>query len=551
MNIMKITISKLIAILVLSTAFLLGCQDDLIDKNENPNGVSPDNVHPNLMLATVLTQSSKNVVSLGFGNIAGVMQHTQKNGWAGGHNNYDWSNQSWTGYYNILRDNNVMYERAVAMDLPFHQGVALVIRAYNFGMITDLWGDAPYTNALNASEGGNENLLPAFDTQDVIYQGILADLEMANTVLAIDAGSAQDENIYDTDVIYGGDPLQWRMFANSLQLRYYMRISGKEPAMAQAGIEKIAGNPDQYPIITNIENDATMSYVGNSSDDAWPSNSVFDLGGSQYTRIQMCETLIDALQTRNDPRIAVWAEKVDVPLVVSDTLPAETNTIIDGVRYISPDQIPPGIPYNTDPEYVGLPPAVGNIPAGYNLNAGAGQGSANPHVSAISDMYRDATGSMLLARLASAAEVHFILAEAALNGWAVGDAQTHYNAGVQASFETWGVGDQYEAYLAGAAAFDGTLEQLITQKWIASWTAATEAWFDYRRTGFPALEAGEAARRSALPLRFYYMQDELTVNESNAMEAVGRLEETAFTSPDGKNSAWSKPWVLQGTGEPY
>ncbi|WKN42082.1 SusD/RagB family nutrient-binding outer membrane lipoprotein [Tunicatimonas pelagia] len=535
----------------MSTAFLSGCQDDLIDKNENPNGVSPDNVHPNLMLATVLTQSSKNVVSLGFGNIAGVMQHTQKNGWAGGHNNYDWSNQSWTGYYNILRDNNVMYERAVAMELPFHQGVALVMRAYNFGMITDLWGDAPYTNALNASKGGNENLLPAFDTQDVIYEGILADLEMANTVLAIDAGSAQDENIYGTDVIYGGDPLQWRMFANSLQLRYYMRISGKEPAMAQAGIEKIVGNPEQYPIISSIENDATMSYVGNSSDDAWPSNSVFDLGGSQYTRIQMCETLVDALQTRNDPRIAVWAEKVDVPLVVSDTLPAETNTIIDGIRYISPDQIPPGIPYNTDPEYVGLPPAVGNIPAGYNLNAGAGQGSANPHVSAISAMYRDATGPMLLARLASAAEVHFVLAEAALNGWAVGDAQTHYNAGVQASLETWGVGDQYEAYLAGSASFDGTLEQLITQKWIASWTAATEAWFDYRRTGFPALEAGEAARRSALPLRFYYMQDELTVNESNAMEAVNRLEETAFTSPDGKNSAWSKPWVLQGTGEPY
>ncbi|MEM9834133.1 MAG: SusD/RagB family nutrient-binding outer membrane lipoprotein [Bacteroidota bacterium] len=548
---MKIAINKLIAILALSTAFLLGCQDDLIDKNENPNGVSPDNVHPNLMLATVLTQTSKDVVDLGFGNIAGVMQHTQKNGWVGGHNNYEWSNQSWTGYYNILRDNNVMYERAVAMELPFHQGVALVMRAYNFGMITDLWGDAPYTNALNASEGGNENLLPAFDTQDVIYEGILADLEMANTVLTMDERSAQDENIYDTDVIYGGDPLQWRMFANSLQLRYYMRISGKEPAMAQAGIERIVGNPEQYPIITSIENDATMSYVGNSSDDSWPSNSVFDLGGSQYTRIQMCETLVDALQTRNDPRIAVWAEKVAVPLVVSDTLPAETNTIIDGIRYISPDQIPPGIPFNTDPEYVGLPPSVGNIPAGYNLNAGAGQGSANPHVSAISEMYRDAEGSMLLARLSSAAEVYFILAEAALNEWAVGDAQTHYNAGVQASFETWDVAGQYEAYLAGSAAFDGTLEQVITQKWIASWTAATEAWFDYRRTGFPALEAGEAAQRSALPLRFYYMQDELTVNESNAMEAVGRLEETAFTAPDGKNSAWSKPWVLQGTGEPY
>ena len=71
MNSMKIATNKLLAILMLSAAFLLGCEDELVDKNENPNGVSPDNVHPNLMLATVLTQSSTNVVSLGFGDIAG------------------------------------------------------------------------------------------------------------------------------------------------------------------------------------------------------------------------------------------------------------------------------------------------------------------------------------------------------------------------------------------------------------------------------------------------------------------------------------------------
>ena len=542
---------KLITVLLLSTTLLLSCADELTDLNENPNGVSPDAVHPNLLLGTVLTESFKNVVNLGFGDIAGVMQHTQKNGWAGGHNNYDWANQSWEGYYNILRDNNVMYERAVALDFPFHQGVALVMRAVNFGMVTDLWGDAPYSKALNAEAGGNENLLPAFDAQDAIYQGILADLEQANTLLTIDKSAVDDENIYDTDVIYGGDPQQWQMLANSLRMRYYLRISSKDAATAQAGTEAIVSNSDQYPLITSPENDATMSYIGDSQADSWPSNSVFDLGGSQYTRIEMCETLVDQLQTLNDPRIAVWAEKVEIPLVVDETLDPETNTIIDGVRYIHPSQIPPGVPYNTDPEYVGLPPAVGNIPAAYNLNAGSGQGSANPHVSAISAMYRDAAGPMLLARLLSAAEVHFILAEAALKGWAVGDARTHYEEAVRTSFDTWGVGDQVETYLAGPAAYDGTLEQLITQKWIASWTAATEAWFDYRRTGFPALEAGEAAKRSALPLRFYYMQEELTVNETNAMEAVNLLEETAFTSPDGKNSAWSKPWLLQGTGEPY
>lgn len=548
---MKIIINKLIALILFSTVFMGACEDKLEELNDNPNGVSPDNVHPNLLLASVLTESGKNVVDLGFGNIAGVMQHTQKNGWSGGHNSYDWSNQSWSGYYNILRNNKVMHERAVDLDYPYHQGVALVMRAYNFGMITDLWGDAPYTNALNAAEGGNENLLPAYDNQQIIYDGVLADLEAANTMLTIDQGAYQDENVYNTDVIYDGNYMQWRMFANSLMLRHYMRISEKDGAKAKAGIEKIVNNPDMYPIITNPENDATMDYVGNSASDSWPSNSVYDLGGSNYTRIQMCETLVDRLQTLEDPRIAVWAEKVEVPLVVEDTLPPGTNTIIDGIRYIHPDQIPDGIPYNTDPEYVGLPPAVGSTPAAYNLNAGASQGSANPHVSAISEIYRDAAGPLLKARMMATSEVYFILAEAALKGWNVGDAQTYYEAGIQASFETWGISDQYEAYITGPAAFAGTLQQLIEQKWIASWSAATEAWFDYRRTGYPELEAGVAVKRQALPLRFYYMQDELTVNEANAMEAVERLQETSFTSPDGKNSAWSKPWLLQGTGKPY
>jgi hypothetical protein len=91
----------------------------------------------------------------------------------------------------------------------------------------------------------------------------------------------------------------------------------------------------------------------------------------------------------------------------------------------------------------------------------------------------------------------------------------------------------------------------MEQKWIASWTAATEAWFDYRRTGLPALTAGPAAKRQALPLRFYYMQDEIRINAKNATAAMDKLEITNYSQADGKNSAWSKPWLLIGTSKPY
>jgi hypothetical protein len=121
---------------------------------------------------------------------------------------------------------------------------------------------------------------------------------------------------------------------------------------------------------------------------------------------------------------------------------------------------------------------------------------------------------------------------------------------VRQSLNAWGVGGSYESYIAGAPFTD--LEGLIQQKWIASWSAAAEAWFDYRRTGFPVLQTGEAALRQAIPLRFYYhYNDEISLNPVNAQAAISALEVTAFTAPDNNNSAWSKFWLLQGTGKPW
>jgi hypothetical protein len=67
----------------------------------------------------------------------------------------------------------------------------------------------------------------------------------------------------------------------------------------------------------------------------------------------------------------------------------------------------------------------------------------------------------------------------------------------------------------------------------------------------PALSAAPAAKRQALPVCFYYMQDELNINSANASAAVERLEVTHFSQTDHTNSAWSKPWLIQSTGKPW
>ena len=116
----------------------------------------------------------------------------------------------------------------------------------------------------------------------------------------------------------------------------------------------------------------------------------------------------------------------------------------------------------------------------------------------------------------NASEVAVLRAEGALRGWAMGgDARSFYEEGIRLSFERCGVADQLTAYMASTAlpgsyddpafgyscsnqstvtipwndgaAFEENLERIITQKWIANFPLGTEAWADYRRTGYPRL----------------------------------------------------------------
>ncbi len=169
--------------------------------------------------------------------------------------------------------------------------------------------------------------------------------------------------------------------------------------------------------------------------------------------------------------------------------------------------------------------------------------------------------------MASYSEICFDLAEAALKGWNVGhDAAYWYNAGVTASFALWTVFSSYQSDVNGYAGcvknladymaqplvkYDGTLTRIMEQKWIASWQASCEAWMDWRRTGLPALQVGWNSYRAKLPVRYRYDNTELQNNPANAATAIKKLEVSAYVGPDGSNSSWSKPWLLQGTGQPW
>jgi len=558
---------KNIAILFLLVPLvtIVSCDDELVEINENPNGVESSVVDPNLLISSVMTGLATSTTSRGYAGDTGAgSQYIQKDSWSS--NRYDWETGSiWIDNYELLRTNKVAYERAVELGLPFHEGVTLILKSMLFGKLTDYYGDIPYSEALNGSDLEGER--PAYDTQETVYKGIIADLETASSLLSASnyAGVVESQ-----DVFYGGDASKWQKLANSLALRYYMRLSEKLPSFSQAGVSSTLSKP----LISGVDEELVLEYIGGIDDQSWPNSGQFG-SASEFYRVKPCTTLTDKLKELEDPRIAVWFAPVEVPtkVVPADEVPGGGDLVeSDGVRYINEESLEANNyaiyaaeTYAADVQegkklidtssvYVGLPVAVSSIdPYEYNLNTEGSRGGTNAYVSRMNEVFnqKDDGGDLLKARLFSYAEVSFLKAEAALRGWG-SDAEGNYMEGVRASLEVWGLGEDFDTYITNeGVAFDGTLEQVMEQKWIANMFNGDEAYMDWRRTGLPDLSAGPFAREDVMPLRFTYPDDEINNNSVNNAAAAANLEGTIYSTTDPNDSPYERPWIVQDVSKPW
>jgi len=563
--------------------------------NSNPNNVTPDQASPDYVMAGVLTQTARWYGNYGSGQISGAMQETSQDAFESGFSNYQWDQQDfdWSGVYATLANNKLLLQKAEASKWDFHQGVALVMRAFNYGNIADFWGDAPDSMALNGSVGGTANLFPVFDTQQSIYERVINDLKEAITHFS---GTQTDHpeitsTTITSDVFYAGDPSKWKKLAYSLLLRYYLRVSSKMDV--QSGVEAIAAN-----VFQSTDDDCMMPFPGVDQASSYQFCTKFNQP-SGYHRNKMCGTMTMKMRDLKDPRIVIMAQPIVTPSTVdaSKFAPGDNTTltvVIGNTRYINPAAAvvsqykqfdmttystdrPYGALraniwnlYDTSSVYVGLPINYDSYNEfQYNVNGtGTQSTSLSNYVSYLrTDIYDNPSGPLLAERIASYSEICFDLAEASLKGWNVGgDAATWYNNGIKASFDTWQVFDTYQSdvdnyygcvkdydtYIAQpTVAFDGTLARIMEQKWIAAWQACNEAFMDWRRTGLPTLKIGWAAYRGQIPVRFGYNNSELQNNSTNAQVAIDKLTSSSYNGPDGNNSSWSKFWLLQGTGLPW
>jgi hypothetical protein len=133
---------------------------------------------------------------------------------------------------------------------------AMVLVAWNYSMLTDVFGDVPYFHAIEGFSATGD-LTPAYDPQEQIYKSLIDTLlPKANTILA---GSI--ENFGAGDVIYGGDPAKWRKFCNSLRLRLLNRASDAW-AEADTKIHDMLGNPTQWPLMTSNDDNCKLNFPG-------------------------------------------------------------------------------------------------------------------------------------------------------------------------------------------------------------------------------------------------------------------------------------------------
>ena len=146
------------------------------------------------------------------------------------------SNQ-WSGLYNdVLQNNELIIKQATEKGQFTYLGIAQLQKAYVFSIMVDMWGDIPYSEALNGTGKGPNDRAPHFDKDQDIYLGSTdpnASPKIESLFALIDKGIANVKLGKNTasngDLIYQGDAERWEAFGNTLKLKLYNQIRKVSP----------------------------------------------------------------------------------------------------------------------------------------------------------------------------------------------------------------------------------------------------------------------------------------------------------------------------------
>ncbi|WP_195533704.1 SusD/RagB family nutrient-binding outer membrane lipoprotein [Bacteroides finegoldii] len=505
------------AVMILTLVGLSACSDAYME-DVNTDDSKASTIDPNTQLTTALLQTygDFSLMDTYRSYITGFTQY-----YAGGWNVSNYAGAVypkdsemtyvWKRYYSIGIKNLVdaIYR---SENMPNTNAALRIHRAYMMAVLSDIYGDIPCTEAGMSYINGNAN--PKYDTQEEVYDFIFSELKACAAQL--DKGT----DLISGDVTsLGGDVAAWKRYANTLRLRYAMRISDIAPEKARIEFES-ALNADGG-IISSAEDDAYVKYIDapftlydGANDLDFRANALGEMiyGQDPESPSFVCSTLFNYMKKMNDPRLYRIARcYIHTTRSQTDTSGNfdVTDEVIDwgerGGTGIVPCNVGDAwwsdwVNGPTNNEIPTLESLVKLYPdKGYDKNNYPAR-MLRPTI-AIAFCNADCPGILI-----TSAEVEFLLAEAASKGWDVpDDAESYYEAGIRASMQMLNnyydivskISDaEIDEYIAANPLGDNAREAINTQAWILHLTNPSEGWANLRRSDYPAL-----ADRTLLPVR--------------------------------------------------
>lgn len=399
---------------------------------------------------------------------------------------------------------------------------AQILRVAAMQRITDMYGPIPYS-AMATADG---SIAVKYDKQEDVYKQMIADLDEAiNKLTAYVQSNPSDRSFKDTDQIYGGDFTQWVKFANSLKLRLAIHMIYADEPFARNAAKSAVNH--SIGVVTGVADNAKIVCDKNPLYVMW----------DPYNDCRVAAEIVSYMRGYSDPRIGKYFQRGN----------------------------------------------YGGTPGYYGVRVGANTTSIDKTEYSCPAVQ---VGDPLL--WLTAAEVAFLKAEGAINGWGldvVGDtAENLYELGVKLSFEQWDAMG-YDTYIADAvltpdnytdpsgsfsvsnpstitiawndgAPFEEKLERLMTQKWIAMYPLGTEAWTDFRRTGYPRFfpvvdnrnTDGSLTLRNAS--RIPYPPAEQLNNTANLAQGIEYLNQEKNPADQGGDRYGTRLWWDKRSGKP-
>lgn len=444
----------------------------------------------------------------------------------------------WTSFYPKAIKNltDAIHRSAEDENRKNINAILRIYRVYMMSVITDIYGDAPYSEA---GQGYLKEIYnPKYDTQEDIYNDFFTELKDAASAL-----DAANDRITG-DVIYNGDVAKWIKLANSLRLRYAMRISDVAPEKARKEFEDALAS--EGGVLTSGSDDALIKYMDISF--SFGQDSYTDYRGNALSQLlfgndpannpsYLCSTFFNQLYNTKDPRTFMIA-RFYYDGLMSQTSPDNRIDLTDEItgKGIAMNPCQPGA-FSYDP-----------WPQGYDSDMMKEIAKTNPSVE--TTMARETEPKLANNFLRgdnpgvvmTCAEVNLLLAEASLKKWNTGGTvEGFYSKGVRAAMDFLADNYGYErisdndfnTYIAGNGI--GHTEQqakaaINTQAWILHFTNPAECWANVRRSGYPRLKSpaeygfGQYLTGGKdIPVRLCYPTLESSYNKPGYDEALKRM----------------------------